>query len=54
MTDRLFSGEVQHLVEVLGREDLLVGTAVAAHSALHVQNEEQAARITHEPFVLVA
>ncbi|WP_169316891.1 hypothetical protein [Actinacidiphila oryziradicis] len=38
ITDRFLGSEVQHLVEVLGGENLLVGAVVAAHSAVFVQN----------------
>ncbi|MBM7168654.1 hypothetical protein JQK87_09565 [Streptomyces sp. G44] len=44
--DRYLGGEVQHLVEVLGGEDLPVGTVVAAHGAVSLQDEEGAAEVT--------
>jgi CBS-domain-containing membrane protein len=50
---RFLGSEVQHLVEVLGGENLLVGAVVAAHSAVFVQDEEEATGIACALCVLV-
>ncbi|MDH6523420.1 hypothetical protein M2163_000075 [Streptomyces sp. SAI-135] len=53
-TNRFLGNEVQHLVEVLSGEDFPVGAAVAAHSAVFVQDEEEATGIACALCVLVA